>query len=173
MHLSAQIDADKKGRAVVKFSRSPLGEQEFVDVQDGIRSNISVSYQPLSMVLQRTGTDTEPPTYLVDRWQALENSLVSVPADVNCRVGRAAYEQGKPAPADAPRCTISVPENLRSQHEQTMIRRNRSLQFNAPKMAAAPVAERPPLNSPPTSALLSSPKARMPNANGATTSRIW
>lgn len=132
VHRAASVGADKIGRATVEFGFSAKAEEEWKDVQAGIRSKTSVSYQPLSMVLQRTGSDTEPPTYLVDRWEALENSLVSVPADNRCQVGRAAAEAATPPPANAPRCQVTIPENLRSQHEQTMIRRNRSLSFHAP-----------------------------------------
>src|ERR1035438_9066958 len=44
---SATVDADKKSRCTVKFSRSPVGEQELQDVFDGIRTLVSVGYQKI------------------------------------------------------------------------------------------------------------------------------
>lgn len=41
---SAQIDTDKVGRAVVRFGRGQLANEIFQDVQDGIRSLVSVGY---------------------------------------------------------------------------------------------------------------------------------
>ncbi len=41
---SAQIDPDKIGRAVVRFGRGQLANEIFQDVQDGIRSLVSVGY---------------------------------------------------------------------------------------------------------------------------------
>ena len=41
---SAEIDSDKVGRAVVRFGRSDLASEIFQDVQDGIRSLVSVGY---------------------------------------------------------------------------------------------------------------------------------
>jgi HK97 family phage major capsid protein len=41
---SAVIDADKVGRAVVRFGRGQLANEIFQDVQDGIRSLVSVGY---------------------------------------------------------------------------------------------------------------------------------
>jgi HK97 family phage major capsid protein len=41
---SAVIDPDKLGRAIVRFGRGPLASEIFQDVQDGIRSLVSVGY---------------------------------------------------------------------------------------------------------------------------------
>lgn len=41
---TAQIDADKVGRAIVRFGRGQLANEIFQDVQDGIRSLVSVGY---------------------------------------------------------------------------------------------------------------------------------
>jgi HK97 family phage major capsid protein len=41
---TAQIDTDKVGRAVVRFGRGQLANEIFQDVQDGIRSLVSVGY---------------------------------------------------------------------------------------------------------------------------------
>jgi HK97 family phage major capsid protein len=82
-HLSARVDPDKKCRATVKFSRSELGEQEFQDVTDGIRTLISVGY-----IVHKYEVDEDDNVFTAVDWEPLENSLVSIPVDTACGVGR-------------------------------------------------------------------------------------
>ena len=84
---SVRIDADRVGRAVVRFGRSARAEEIFRDVIDGIRQNVSVGYAIDDLVLEAKSGDDE--TYRVTRWTPYEVSLVSVPADVTVGVGRA------------------------------------------------------------------------------------
>ena len=86
-------EADRKGRANVRFGRSAKAEEIFQDVLDGIRSNVSVGYQINEAVLERE-TKGELSTYRVVDWEPYEISLVSVPADINVGVGRG-DEEGK------------------------------------------------------------------------------
>ena len=85
---SVRIDADRVGRAVVRFGRSARAEEIFRDVIDGIRQNVSVGYAIDDLVLEAKSGDDE--TYRVTRWTPYEVSLVSVPADFTVGVGRAA-----------------------------------------------------------------------------------
>jgi len=85
---SVRIDADRVGRAVVRFGRSARAEEIFRDVVDGIRQNVSVGYAIDDLVLEAKSGEDE--TYRVTRWTPYEVSLVSVPADVTVGVGRAA-----------------------------------------------------------------------------------
>lgn len=88
----AWLDSDRKARAVVRFSRSALGQEVFQDVQDGIRELVSVGYSIDDMVLEsRNGDDA---TYRVTRWTPFEVSIVSVPADASVGVGRALTPAG-------------------------------------------------------------------------------
>lgn len=90
----AWLDGDRKARALVRFSRSALGEEIFQDVRDGIRELVSVGYEIQDMVLQsREGDDA---TYLVTRWTPYEVSIVSVPADPTVGVGRSHAPAGAP-----------------------------------------------------------------------------
>lgn len=82
---SAEIGADKKGRAIVQFSRSAKGQEVFQDVLDGIRQNVSVGYQVHKAILD---TGTQQDTYRVIDWEPYEVSLVSIPADTSVGVGR-------------------------------------------------------------------------------------
>ena len=83
---SVRIDADKKGRAVVRFGRSSRAEEIFQDVKDGIRKQVSVGYRVLGAKLKETRDDDD--VYLITDWEPYEISLVSVPADITVGVGR-------------------------------------------------------------------------------------
>lgn len=87
---SARIDADKKGRAVVRFSKSAAADEIFQDIVDGIRRLVSVGYSVDEMQIVKSANGGEDETYRVNRWTPFEVSLVSVPADVSVGVGRSA-----------------------------------------------------------------------------------
>ena len=85
-------DADKVGRAVVRFGKSKLADEVFRDVIDGIRSNVSVGYEIMKMDrVKGDDEDEEKPSYRVN-WKPLEASIVSVPADSTVGVGRSRYD---------------------------------------------------------------------------------
>jgi HK97 family phage prohead protease len=82
---SARVDADKKGRAVVRFSKSQLAEEIWQDVKDGIRRLVSVGYRRTSEVASEMVNGREAVRFA---WQPYEVSLVSVPADATVGIGR-------------------------------------------------------------------------------------
>lgn len=90
----AWIDADKKARATVRFSKSALGEEIFQDVSDGIRSLVSVGYQIHKMVTEKQSGGTE--SQRATDWEPLEISIVSIPADTSAGVGRSIPESVQP-----------------------------------------------------------------------------
>lgn len=96
--VSARIDGDRVGRAVVRFSRSPEGDQLFQDIVDGIVTKVSVGYEigGIKLVEERNGVDV----YRVTSWQPNEISLVSVPADDTVGVGRSAEPNAGETQAD-------------------------------------------------------------------------
>jgi HK97 family phage major capsid protein len=85
---------DGVARAKVQMGRSELAKEIRQDMEDGIRPNVSVSYVINEMVLaeQRTG---EEPIYDVTKWETLEISTVSVPADPTVGLGRSQDESKK------------------------------------------------------------------------------
>lgn len=85
---NVEIGADRVGRAVVRFGRSEDAEEIFQDVVDGIRTKVSVGYIVHKMVLEGKSSDQE--IYRAIDWEPLEVSIVSIPADVNVGIGRAA-----------------------------------------------------------------------------------
>jgi len=84
---SVRIDADRVGRAVVRFGRGARADEVFQDVKDGIRRNVSVGYMIHKATLVETQQDRE--FYRVTDWEPHEISLVSVPADASVGIGRA------------------------------------------------------------------------------------
>jgi HK97 family phage major capsid protein/HK97 family phage prohead protease len=100
---SCQIKGGK-ARAVVRFSknRSKHGLDIFQDVQDGIRSLVSVGYRVKNMVLAEKNTDAGD-SYRVDSWEPYEISLVSIPADASVGVGRS-----QPQPLEKPKTNMSA-----------------------------------------------------------------
>ncbi len=91
---SARVDGDRRGRAVIRFSKSKRGEEIFQDIQDGIRSLVSVGYRIHKYdVTEREGM---PNLVEVKDWEPFEVSIVSIPADTSVGVGRS-DEDSNPA----------------------------------------------------------------------------
>ena len=88
---SVTIGTDRTGRAVVRFGKSNLADEEFNDVKDEIRQNVSVGYRVHEMILEKE-SDEGPNVYRVTDWEPLEISIVSIPADTSVGVGRAQDE---------------------------------------------------------------------------------
>jgi HK97 family phage major capsid protein len=86
---SAQVGADRKGRAVVRFGKSNRAEEIFQDVKDGVRANVSVGYHIKKMRLEEDDEDNGR-TYRAILWKPLEASIVAIPADETVGVGRSA-----------------------------------------------------------------------------------
>jgi len=85
---SARVDDDKRGRAVIRFSRSRRGEEIFQDVKDGIRQLVSVGYRIHKYeVTERKG---QSDLVRVTDWEPFEASIVAIPADASVGVGRSA-----------------------------------------------------------------------------------
>jgi HK97 family phage major capsid protein/HK97 family phage prohead protease len=83
---SVSIGADRRGRAVVRFGRSARADEVFQDVKDGIRKHVSVGYRVHGAKLSETRDGVD--VYLINDWEPLEISLVSVPFDHTVGVGR-------------------------------------------------------------------------------------
>lgn len=84
--VSARIDADRVGRAVIRFGKGPLAEEIFQDVKDGIRRLVSVGCQNHKIETESKTGGVEA-VRVVD-WEPFEISIVSIPADQTVGVGR-------------------------------------------------------------------------------------
>ena len=87
---SISIGTDKVCRAVVRFGKSPLAEEIYQDVLDGIREFVSVGYIVHEMVLASTREGMD--TYNVTDWEPYEISIVTIPADIDVGIGRSATD---------------------------------------------------------------------------------
>jgi len=83
---AVSIDADRRGRATVRFGKSGRADEIWQDVVDGIRHNVSVGYRINKMKLDSEEEGME--TYRATSWTPYELSFVSVPADSSVGVGR-------------------------------------------------------------------------------------
>ncbi len=77
---------DRRGKAVARFGKSALAIEIKDDVDDGIRTNISVGYRVHEIILEKKEDDLE--TYRVVDWEPVEISIVPVPADPNTGTNR-------------------------------------------------------------------------------------
>lgn len=89
----AEIGADRKGRAVVRFGKSARAEEIFQDILDGIRKNVSVGYMVYKMIKEKE--DETGVYYRATDWEPMEISIVSVPADITVGVGRKKEEKNE------------------------------------------------------------------------------
>lgn len=91
------ISIDEKAgvcRAVVKFSDSVQGDENFRDVKNGIKRSVSFGFLIYDLEPE-VGKDGKPATaddgemvYVSRDWEPFEISLVSIPADISVGVGR-------------------------------------------------------------------------------------
>jgi HK97 family phage major capsid protein/HK97 family phage prohead protease len=88
----ASIGGDRKGHAVVRFAKTPRGDEMMGMVADGILRNVSFMYRVYEYKATVTDPDTDgdDDTYTGTDWEPFEISLVTVPADPTVGVGRAA-----------------------------------------------------------------------------------
>lgn len=96
----AWIGDDKRAYCRVRFSRNAKGQEEFNDVVDGIRTNVSFAYT-IDKYEREKGEKGAPDKITATRWTGMEVSLVSIPADHTVGVGRE-HEQGEFAPVELP-----------------------------------------------------------------------
>lgn len=94
--VSATIDADRRGRAVVRFGRSVRAQEIFQDIVDGIRRHVSVGYRIIDAVLSETRDEID--VYRITRWEPYEISIVAVPADPTVGIGRSAEKTQEEPP---------------------------------------------------------------------------
>ena len=77
----ANIDPDKVGRALVRFSSVGMGDEKYSQVQEGILRKVSVGYEINDYQI-------DGDNLIVTNWAPYEISMVSVPADDFVGVGR-------------------------------------------------------------------------------------
>lgn len=119
---SVSIDADRRGRAVVRFGRSARADEIFQDIVDGIRKHVSVGYRVLAAKLQETRDEWQD-VYRITEWEPFEISIVSVPADTSVGIGRAfdkPQEEQRGSKSDTAG-TVEVPAPKKSFEDSRML----------------------------------------------------
>ncbi len=97
--VSARIDeAGRRGVATVRFDEDELAERIFQKVKNGSLKGVSVGYRILNMESVKQGATSKDgrfkgPCEVAVRWEPLEISIVSVPADASVGVGRSDEEE--------------------------------------------------------------------------------
>jgi HK97 family phage major capsid protein len=81
-----------RGKAKGRFLQNDLAKEKMQDAIDGLR-NISFGYVPNDMVLTKDGGRDSQSEYLVKKYEILELSLVSIPADPTVGIGRGETEE--------------------------------------------------------------------------------
>jgi len=79
----------RRGKAIVRFGNSPLADEKFRDVLDGILTKVSIGYRVFKLVLEERNDDAPDVHRAVD-WEPYEISLLPVAADDSVGVGRSA-----------------------------------------------------------------------------------
>ena len=97
--VRSALVSGRKGRSRVRFGKSARADQEMQDAIDGVRVNVSVGYEIRELELVKQEGDVS--TYRVTDWRPLEESLVSIPADMTVGIGRVA-EDNTPPPDPVP-----------------------------------------------------------------------
>lgn len=101
----AWIGADKRGYCTVRFGSDERGDWAMKQVDDRILQNVSFKYRIYSYE-----TDVDSDIYTATDWEALEISLVTVPADASVGVGRSASDQTNDAVVTRPQLPPALAE---------------------------------------------------------------
>ncbi len=91
--LQVEIGEDHRGHALVQFDTDAESETIFQKVKAGSLKGVSVGYQVHEITELKDGEKTEDgrftgPAVICTKWEPLEISIVSVPADATVGVGR-------------------------------------------------------------------------------------
>lgn len=82
----AWIGQDKRGHALIRLANNEDGQKALDLINDNVLRNVSFMYRVLEW--EQTKKEAEDGTYRVTDWEALEISLVTVPADQTVGIGR-------------------------------------------------------------------------------------
>lgn len=96
----ALIDKNLKGTA--RISKHDRGEELWMDMKDGIRKDVSIGYavhniremktDEMTPEMQKMCLENKCGCYMVEDWEPLEGSSVSIPADTTVGIGRSLEE---------------------------------------------------------------------------------
>jgi HK97 family phage major capsid protein/HK97 family phage prohead protease len=85
---SAEVGADGRGYATVRFAKTQRGDEIMGLVADKVLTNVSTGYSIATMD-KTAGERGGPATFTATKWTPAEISIVTVPADPSVGIGRA------------------------------------------------------------------------------------
>lgn len=106
---AAAIGPDKRGRAIIRFSSSKLGEEKMNDVRDNILTKTSVGYDLGNAEYVVDGEREGIPVYRFRNWQPYEVTLCPTGADPTVGLGRS-QQSNSTAVRSAPATKNSMTE---------------------------------------------------------------
>lgn len=143
---NAEIREDKRLYVDILFSRSAFAQEIFQDITDGIRRNVSIGYtfgqDDYEEVKEHPDIPADDiPTFRIFRWEPLEVSFVSVPADPSIGVNRSKDlepdqpkedinkepETLNPENHSRNKEDITMPDDEKNEQEKTRVEEIRSL----------------------------------------------
>lgn len=136
----ARIDADRRGRAVVKFGRGARADEIWQDVVDGIRRHVSVGYLVHKIEVEERAGQADMVRVL--DWEPYEVSIVAVAADPSVGVGREMGAGNPPEEASAAASdteTINADDGASNQSQERSETMERILRDSAGNLVRAMV----------------------------------
>jgi HK97 family phage major capsid protein len=100
---NARIENDRKGRATVRFSKTGLGAEKFIDVVDGIERTVSFGFRIFDLTPEvgndgnRVEIDGEP-VYRSKKWEPFEFTIEPIAADLGAGIGRNLEQNSEKTP---------------------------------------------------------------------------
>lgn len=94
-----RLDSDRVLRGVARFGSTEESERAIQLIRDGVLTDVSVGYRIHEITTENPGRPDE--IQRVTRWEPLEVSLVSVPADARVGVGRDLSNHPAPKTAES------------------------------------------------------------------------
>jgi len=111
--ISARIDEDKVGRALVKFSSVGLGDEKWRMVQEGILTKVSCGYQISDYFFE--GNNLYVTSVLIT-----ELSMVSVPADDHVGIGRSLNREVEINNMDVKSMDDEIKSDVEQEHTESV-----------------------------------------------------
>jgi HK97 family phage major capsid protein/HK97 family phage prohead protease len=87
----AWLGNDKRCYCTVRYARTPEGDKTIALIDDEILTNVSFAYRIIEMDILDAKSDE--PVYVATRWEVLEVSNVTIPADNTVGIGRSASDE--------------------------------------------------------------------------------
>lgn len=124
--------ANKKGHAIVRFSKGEKADRVLAMVKEGVLKNISVGYTVDKYEVTRAIEKGELDMYRAVDWEPHEISMVAVPADASAQVRSLNFIDIKESPESAERSAAEAEQREKNEHAKLLQRRRAEIDFLLP-----------------------------------------